>query len=98
MNGETALARPAERLAGGGADSGHCAGRGRGLLVTDGSRTRAVLARHAVDPEPERRLPAAVAERELTWHDIPFTPLDVAALVLRHRWAWELGPYRPRSA
>ncbi|MFF4160250.1 TnsA endonuclease N-terminal domain-containing protein [Streptomyces sp. NPDC001678] len=86
------------------AAAGYCAGRGWGLLVTDGSRTRAGLARHTVDSELERRLLAAVTERELTWpdireigHGIPFTSLDIAALVLRHRWTWELGPYRLRS-
>ncbi|MFC5149444.1 TnsA endonuclease N-terminal domain-containing protein [Streptomyces aureoversilis] len=83
------------------AAAGLCRRKGWGLLVTDGARTRADLARHPADPELERRIGAALASGELTWpdvrdiaHGIPFTSLDLAALVLRNDWHWELGPYR----
>ncbi|WP_144440825.1 TnsA endonuclease N-terminal domain-containing protein [Streptomyces roseifaciens] len=86
------------------AAAGLCRRKGWGLLVTDGARTRADLVRHPVDPELERRIGAALASRELTWPDvrdiargIPFTSLDLAALVLRNDWHWELGPYRLRA-
>ncbi|MFD7668379.1 TnsA endonuclease N-terminal domain-containing protein [Streptomyces sp. NPDC059788] len=80
-----------------------CESEGWGLLVTDGKRTRADLVRHPVDPELARRVRAALSMGELTWPDLreiagelPFTSLDMAALALRNRWHWELGPYRIR--
>ncbi|MFD7234002.1 TnsA endonuclease N-terminal domain-containing protein [Streptomyces syringium] len=87
------------------AAAGLCRHKGWSLLITDGARTRADLARHPVDPELECRIGAArAASRELTWPDvrdiargIPFTSLDLAALVLRNDWHWELGPYRLRA-
>ncbi|MEW2030823.1 TnsA endonuclease N-terminal domain-containing protein [Streptomyces roseifaciens] len=85
------------------AAAGLCRRKGWGLLVTDGARTRTDLAGHPADPELERRLGAALASRDLTWPDVrdiargvPFTSLDLAALILRNDWHWELGPYRLR--
>ncbi|WP_158813087.1 TnsA endonuclease N-terminal domain-containing protein [Streptomyces rimosus] len=81
-----------------------CARNGWGLLITDGTRTLRDLERHPVAPELEQGLRAALATRELTWPDVrditrgtPFTSLDLAALVLRNGWQWELGPYRLRA-
>ncbi|MFH8405724.1 TnsA endonuclease N-terminal domain-containing protein [Streptomyces sp. NPDC018019] len=86
------------------AAAGLCARNGWGLLVTDGTRTLQDLERHPVAPELEHRLRAALEAGELTWPDIrdiargtAFTSLDLAALILRNGWRWELGPYRLRA-
>ncbi|WP_150241289.1 TnsA endonuclease N-terminal domain-containing protein [Streptomyces albofaciens] len=86
------------------AAAGLCARNGWGLLITDGTRTLRDLERHPVATELEQRLRAALDTRELTWPDVrditrgtAFTSLDLAALVLRNGWQWELGPYRLRA-
>ncbi|MEC3914431.1 hypothetical protein [Nocardia sp. CDC160] len=73
---------------------------GWGWLTWTGSRhTVADLMTRPVNARHESTLTNRLATTPLTWPEFntlraDLTPLDLAALVLRHNWRWDRGPFR----
>ncbi|WP_345496060.1 sigma factor-like helix-turn-helix DNA-binding protein [Nocardia callitridis] len=76
--------------------------RGWGWLIWTGSALGVTdLGNRAVDPNLERALSELVARGPVSWQtlrglraDTELTLLDFLALVLRHEWRWDRGPFR----
>lgn len=78
-----------------------CAKAGLGLLVTDGRRSIQQAKRHRVKPDFEEAVLSSLQHGPLSWVGYrqikdQFEPGrdDFVALILRHRLAWQLSPFR----